>query len=325
MKKQTLIGSVLGLALLTTIGLAWSTGKARKTTENGIGWYNTVPDALGEAKQTHKPILLLSMFGHLDEEMPCANARTLRATLFKDPEFKKLVSEEVIPAWEMVREVPKINIDFGDGKKITRTVRGNAVMYLCNPDGKVVDAFPGIYTAKDFIPAIKESIDQLVHADAASVVAYHRSRGHMVPQSLTTATKAVVESPTLELIGAQPFAGARSEFRADSPDKQKFTAAALQVSDLSLRPMTPSEVIGTVTGGGTGDMSKVELENRILANDSRTNMVRVRPIIHLWLASDPVLPTPAQARDAVLQTILKIPYKDPYFGLKDVVMPGTPN
>ena len=30
-----------------------------------------------------------------------------------------------------------------------------------------------------------------------------------------------------------------------------------------------------------------------------------------------------EARDAVLMDLLKIPYKDPYFGLKDLLMPGT--
>ena len=47
----------------------------KKTNVDGIGWFASLPDALAEAKRTDKPILLLSMFGRLDEEMPCANAR----------------------------------------------------------------------------------------------------------------------------------------------------------------------------------------------------------------------------------------------------------
>ena len=93
--------------MAVSAGFAASSGHAKKTMVNGVGWYASFSDALTESKRTQKPILLLSMFGRLDEDMPCANARTLRATLFKDPEFRKLVSDDVIPAWEMVRAVPE--------------------------------------------------------------------------------------------------------------------------------------------------------------------------------------------------------------------------
>jgi len=312
------------LALATGIGLAGFSGHSKKTTVNSIGWYNSFPDALAEAKRTNKPILLFSMFGRIDEEMPCANARTLRATLFKDPQFKKLVTDEVIPAWEMVRAVPKIQIDFGDGKKITRTVRGNAVMYLCNPDGKVVDAFPGVYTAQDFMPAIEESISQLTHADAETVIAFHKARGKRIPLTMGTGGKAVMESPTLAMIGAGKFGGAESTYKADTPAKQLFLIQASRLSDLSLTPMSASQATQAVTGAPLEGRNPGDVVQEILRNDSNNNMVRVRPIVHLWLAAETQLPSPEQARDAVLETILKIPYKDPYFGLRDVVLPGTP-
>ena len=324
MKANKSIGLVVGLTLIASAGMAFSHLHAKKTTVNGVGWYASFSDALVEAKQTDKPILLLSMFGHLDEDMPCANARTLRATLFKDPEFKKLVTDDVIPAWEMVRAVPRIQIDFGDGKKITRTVRGNAVMYLVNPEGKVVDAFPGVYTSHDFIPAIRESIAQLAHADAETVIAYHKERGAMIPLSLSTGGKAAVESPTLALIGAKPFAGAVSTYKAESPAQQKFAEAARRISDLSLTPMSPDDVVRKITGSPLAGRNMQDVAYDILRTDSNNNMVRMRPVIHLWLASESDLPSPEKARDVVLETILKIPFKDPYFGLRDVVLPGTP-
>src|SRR5690349_18631104 len=97
-RKVFALVSVAALAVL--FAFAFGAGKLKKTTVNGTAWFNSLEDAKAEAKKSHKPILLFSMFGKLDEEMPCANARTLRATLFKDPDFKKLVSDEVIPAWE---------------------------------------------------------------------------------------------------------------------------------------------------------------------------------------------------------------------------------
>jgi hypothetical protein len=325
MGAKKLMGVVVGLTVVAAVAFGWPLNRARKTTVNGIGWYNSFSDALADAKQTNRPILLFSMFGRIDEELPCANARTLRATLFKDPEFKKLLTDDVVPAWEMVREVPKIQIDFGDGKKLTRTVRGNAVMYLCNSDGKVVDAYPGVYTSKDFMPSIRESISELAHADAETVIAYHKQRGRMIPPSLTTLGKTVMEAPTLEMIGAKPFAGAVSEYKADTPAKQVFAMAASRVTDLSLSPMSSFDAVAKITGRPSQGHINESLVQVILQTDSLNNMTRMRPVIHLWLASESVLPTPEQARDVVLQTILKIPYKDPYFGLRDVVLPGTPN
>ncbi len=316
------IGAVLVASI--SLGMALSLVHSRKTNVHGVGWYTSFADALMVAKQTHKPVLLLSMFGRLDEDMPCANARTLRATLFNDPEFKALITKDVVPAWEMVRPVPHVTIDLGDGKSVTRTVRGNAVMYLCNPDGKVVDAFPGVYTAKDFLPMIHESIDALANADTATVLKYHKDRGHMIPMTMSTLSKAVLETPTLAMIGQPKITVQVDTTGSISPERFRFLSATKQLSDLSLTPMSPNQAVTTVTGSPIEGRTQDEIVKQVLQNDSATNLTRVRPVIHLWLASETALPTPEQARDTVLQTILKIPFKDPYFGLKDVILPGTP-
>jgi len=312
---------VLGCAIFA-VSVAATT--AKKTNVNGIGWHDSAQAAFAEAKKSDKPVLLMSMFGKLDEDMPCANARTLRATLFNDPEFKELVSNDVIPAWEMVRAVPKVEIDLGDGKKIKRTVRGNAVMYLCNSSGKVIDAFPGVYTKEDFMPMIRESIRELAHADAATVIAYHKARGKMIGRTGITTGKLAVEGPTLNLIGAPAIRGAQINEQTTDPARALFLRAARNLTDASLTPMPAEEIVPMLTGAPLEGRDPKEVAKQIMRNDSKLNMERTRPVIHLWMASEKQLPTPAQARDTVLETILKIPYKDPYFGLKDVLLPGTP-
>lgn len=326
MKTRLLGGVSLGLAVAMIATFAIASGKIKKTNVHGIGWYNSFEDAKAEAKRTGKPILFLSMFGKLDEEMPCANARTLRATLFKDPEFKKLVTDDVIPAWEMVRAVPKVEIDFGDGKKIKRTVRGNACMYLCNSDGKVVDAYPGVYTKEDFMPMVREAISMLGKADAATILAWHEERANAAPLLVrSTMSKSGTESPTLNLVGVRGIAGFKSTETSTDPKRQKFLRAAAMVIDMSLSPMTPDEVALQATGQPIADKNPSAVGNLIIQRDSQQNVGVMRGIIHLWLASEKELPTPLQARDTILETILKIPYKDPYFGLKDIAIPGTPD
>lgn len=323
------IGIGVAISIFACVGFS-GYGRARKTTAvNGIHWYNSLADARAEAKRADKPILFLSMFGRIDEELPCANARTLRATLFKDPAFVKLVNNDVIPAWEMVRPVPKIEIDLGDGKKIKRTVRGNAVMYLLNSDGKVVDAFPGIYTAKDFIPEITEDIAALEHATPEAVREYHQKQAVLRPsRGYATFGKAVAESPTLDLIGARATFGRPGVKLSDDAAVRKFQLAAMGISDLSLNPIPATQVAATIDAIADSNIesatSAKDRVQRILDTDSTNNIRIVRPVIHLWLASLKTTPTPDEARDTVLESILKIPYKDPYFGLKDVIMPGTP-
>lgn len=323
--KRSAIALVLVLGIGAAIGVA-AGGGPPKTTVHSVGWFDNFGDAQRQAKAEGKPILFLSMFGKLDEAMPCANARTLRATLFKDPEFRKLVTNDVVPAWEMVRAVPKVTFDLGDGNPIKRTVRGNAVMYLCNPDGKVIDAYPGIYTKKDFIPMVKESIAKLAKATDAEAIAYHKSfPANRIAFIDSTLSKSVAESPTLDMIGARAIRGAVSKPEPNvTVERQRFLRAARQVRDASLTPRSAGEVVMAVTGREIGDIPATDLASEILAKDSKTNVGPVRSVIHLWLASEKHLPTPKEARDTVLETILKIPYKDPYFGLKDVLLPGTP-
>jgi hypothetical protein len=327
------------VALLAVGGAAWAygskslggtpTAKVRglKTTVNEVGWYNSFAEAQKEAKRTNRPILLLSMFGEIDEDMPCANARTLRATLFKDPDFKKLADNDLIPVWEEVRAVPHIEIDLGDGKKIRRTVRGNAIMYLCNPDGKVVDAYPGIYTKDDFIPMVRESIAKLASAPGDKVISFHKTAPHWVRGVIpTTMSKTAVEAPTLALMGAPSIAGAAPEEvkPGDSQERREFLWAARGLRDMSLMPVNSEEAMVLTTGKTLEQVPPKDRAALILKSDSKRNMDSMRPLIHLWFSSLKSLPTPLEARDTVLQTILKIPYKDPYFGLKDVLIPGTP-
>ncbi|MBC8064238.1 MAG: hypothetical protein H7Y17_05365, partial [Chlorobia bacterium] len=221
--------------------------------------------------------------------------------------------------------VPKITVDLGDGKKITRTVRGNAVMYICNSDGKVVDAYPGVYTGEDFFPAVKESIVMCAKSPE-EINAWHTANGKSLRFLRATMSKGAAEGPILKMVGARQIAGATNSGQTGPLDEKRarFLDSARRIEDSSLTPMAPDQVAMLVTGQPIGDKTPAQIGMEILRADSRQNITQMRGVIHLWLASEKELPTPKQARDIVLETILKIPYKDPYFGLKDIVIPGTP-
>lgn len=328
MKRNRIISIVASFAALAfAVGVA-NTSPATKpnaTVVHSVSWLTSFKEAKEVAKRTGRPILLLSMFGRIDEEMPCANARTMRATLFKDPEFRAFAEREVVPAWEMVREAPKVEIDLGDGKKIKRTVRGNAVMYLCNADGKVLDAYPGVYVKDDFFPMVRGSIAELAGKSDSEVLAWHEAKASKVMERAIRATmsKMAVESPTLDLLDIRAIEGATTEAQSTDPKKLRFLRAARRVQDMSLTPMRPRAITATAIGKSLDELTPEQAGEQILRADSKQNIGAVRDVIHLWLSSEAKLPTPMEAREPVLETILKIPYKDPYFGLRDILVPGT--
>ena len=60
------------------------------------------------------------------------------------------------PAWQMVRPVPLVSIDFGNGTVLTRTLHGNIATYVCAADGQVLDVLPGIYAPTIYINRLEQ-------------------------------------------------------------------------------------------------------------------------------------------------------------------------
>lgn len=261
--------------------------------------------------------------------------------LLSDDRMKKFLTEDVVPSWEKVRDVPKVTIDFGNGKVLKRTLKGNTVMYLCTPDGKAVDAFPGVYTPEDFLPLARAAVKELGQRTEPEVLAWHVAKASLARRrgAETTVGKGAVESPLLPekapptsrgkatMQSALLSKGAEQPigFGKGSPYESAFEAAAASLEDLSKRPMSAREAIRLATGKEPGSLSPQELGERAVRLDSQINVQFVRPVIHLWFASMRKLPTPTSAKDAMFEKILHIPYKDPYLGLTDIELPGTPN
>ena len=114
-------------------------------------WYTDLNLAKAAAKAQGKPILSLRLLGNLDQEYSCANSRFFRTTLYPNAEVSAFLREHFILHWQSERPVPKITIDFGDGRKIERTITGNSVHYVLDGDGEPVDALPGLYGPKAFL------------------------------------------------------------------------------------------------------------------------------------------------------------------------------
>jgi hypothetical protein len=120
-------------------------------------WYTDFDAAKAAAKASAKPMLSLRLLGKLDEEYSCANSRFFRATLYPNAAVSKYLREHFILHWQSVRPVPRITIDFGDGRSIERTITGNSVHYVLDSEGGIVDALPGLFGPKAFLELLRQA------------------------------------------------------------------------------------------------------------------------------------------------------------------------
>ena len=148
-------------------------------------WYKDLEAAKAASKETGKPILALRLLGNLTDELSCANSRFFRTALYPNAAVSQLLRDRFILYWQSERPVPKVTIDFGDGRKLEQTITGNSIHYVLDNEGLPIDAIAGLYSPQAFIDNLKqaEAIAQSLQNtnDNANLrreilVKYHRDR-----------------------------------------------------------------------------------------------------------------------------------------------------
>ncbi|HEY0322686.1 MAG TPA: hypothetical protein VGC66_17160 [Pyrinomonadaceae bacterium] len=124
---------------------------------SGLYWYTDMDQARAASKASGKPILSLRLLGKLSEGLSCANSRFFRTVLYSNPEIASYLNEHFILHWKSVRPVPVVTIDYGDGRKVERTITGNSIHYILDSEGRIVDALPGLYAPAAFIRQLKQA------------------------------------------------------------------------------------------------------------------------------------------------------------------------
>ena len=122
---------------------------------SGLYWHTNLPEALEAAKREGKPVLSLRLLGNLDEELSCANSRFFRTVLYANAAVSDELRRNWILHWESVRPVPKVTIDFGDGRKLVRTITGNSLHYVLDADGRARDVIPGLWGPEEFLGRLR--------------------------------------------------------------------------------------------------------------------------------------------------------------------------
>src|SRR5215468_9713902 len=143
-------------------------------------WFTDLPAAIAEAQQTQRPILSLRLLGRLDEELSCANSRFFRKLLYPDPQINQVLCNEFVLHWQSVRPVPKVTIDFGDGRRIERTLTGNSVHVVLDMHGRAADALPGLLSREVFLEELVQA-RHLARARRGELAELHHSAASAPP------------------------------------------------------------------------------------------------------------------------------------------------
>lgn len=117
----------------------------------GLYWHTDLEAAKKASAESGKPILSLRLLGKLTDEFSCANSRFFRTVLYPNDAVATTLRERFVLHWQSVRPVPTVTIDFGDGRKLERTLTGNSIHYILDSQARPIDALPGLYGPKAFL------------------------------------------------------------------------------------------------------------------------------------------------------------------------------
>ncbi len=120
-------------------------GQQKNNFISGLYWYTDLEEAKKAAQESGKPILSLRLLGNLTDELSCANSRFFRTVLYPNAQIRDVLRNRFVLHWKSVRPVPRITVDFGDGRKLERTVTGNSIHYILDSSGRLIEALPGLY------------------------------------------------------------------------------------------------------------------------------------------------------------------------------------
>lgn len=163
---------------------------------SGLYWYTDFEQAQAASRASGKPILSLRLLGNLNEEFSCANSRFFRTVLYANSQISRALNDRFILHWKSVRPVPRVTVDYGDGRKLERTLTGNSIHYILDSAGRPIDALPGLYGPRAFMREIERAAEvfkqialQTNEQRAQTLRRYHQSR----VDAITMAWRADVE------------------------------------------------------------------------------------------------------------------------------------
>lgn len=312
-----------------------SIARQRDSYTSKLYWYTDFERAKVAARVSGKPILSLRLLGNLDEELSCANSRFFRTTLYANAQVSAYLRDHFVLHWKSVRPVPKVTIDFGDGRKLERTITGNSIHYILDSEGRIVDALPGLYGAQAFLAGLqqgeeiaKQSSTLASNERSQLLHEYHCARAAAIESDWSRDLATVRSSPFAPLEPAvnsiQPAIYAQLASATDDSTWAGMAALHETRLDQSSRALLLSKTPVAITAGRL-TASKIAIENpvlrqlrnleRTISEDTVRNEYLFHSKIHEWLAAEPAAPNLDAFNSKVYADLFLTPDSDPWLGL----------
>ena len=200
-------------------------------------WYKDLEAAKTASKETGKPILSLRLLGNLNDELSCANSRFFRTALYPNAGVSQLLRDRFILHWQSERPVPKLTIDFGDGRKLEQTITGNSIHYILDSEGRPIDAIAGLYSPQAFMENLKDAESAVQSVNNVNnfntrrevLAKYHRDRLAKLEKNWQTDLKRL-NLPTQPLLQVIPVTSLPS---ASSASRLAISKMAIELPTLS--------------------------------------------------------------------------------------------
>lgn len=233
--------------------------------------------------------------------------------LFSDETVADYINKNFEPAWQSVRPVPTVTIDFGNGKIVKRTLHGNVATYVCNSDGTVLDVLPGIYQPQTYIDrlgqlqllfryVLQETV--LVSDPEAALNEYHASAASALSKN-EPYTIAEVDRPSI--------------FRIE-----KSVKIVLNPVDRIQARVQAAKGLRTEPTSIAVPKSSAELPHwQALATDTEINETQRRRQIHEHLLQIGKT-TPDELKKWLYKEVLHADLDDPYLGLGSILFDAYP-
>lgn len=325
----------------------------RNAFASGLYWYTDLDEAKKAAQASGKPILSLRLLGNLTEEFSCANSRFFRAVLYANTDVSKYLREHFILHWKSVRPAPRVTIDFGDGRRLERTLTGNSIHYILDINAQPVDALPGLYGPTAFMRALTQAetiAREVATKDAGerwkALRAYHNARiqaiaaewaddvmktGGTVPADVVARierrkyTPVAIEIAPLAVSKAATEVNILKSITADATALEAATdisawnkIAALHTADVRLDKGSIAFIKRqNQTLRGDEALLSQTLRNleQYMALDTVRNEYMMRTKLHGWFATGMALRDVESLNERVYAELFLTPRSDPWLGL----------
>lgn len=321
---------------------------------SGLYWYTDFAQAKAAAHATGKPILSLRLLGKLNEEFSCANSRFFRTILYSNAEVSKMLRERFILHWQSVRPAPRVTIDFGDGRKLERTLTGNSIHYILDANGVPIDALPGLYGPAAFLRSLGriENVFKQSAKPGNSKLSHHRERlnainldwvadiqksGGKIPQNVvvvrgTDGKPTAIEVASLAITKMVSEASLLRSMTAGAEALGTMTdeatwkkIALLHLADARLDARSISLIKRKTQNAFMADGSKTTPETALanlvqklqmnIALDTVRNEYLLHPKLHAWLIADMRRDNVDALNEKVYAELFLTPASDPWLGL----------